>query len=140
MLRLLYCSRANLGEADAANLAIHDILTASRRNNARDEVTGALLLSGGAFAQFLEGPDAAVARTFERVRQDPRHHDVAMVAQTPVSERLFEDWSMSFMIAGAAVHAQAPAAFKRCLEDPGEAAAEEMLRLMRMGICDVKLW
>jgi hypothetical protein len=140
MLRLLYCSRAAGGAEQAADLAIHQILATSRRNNARDDVTGALLFSGGAFAQFLEGPDDAVARVFERVRHDPRHHDVAVVHQADAAERLFQNWSMSFAADGKDVQALAPAVFQRCRAAPGEPAAEDMLRLIRMGLADVQIW
>ena len=56
LFRLVYCSR-NTISADQSDPAaeITEILVVSRTNNARDEVTGALLYSDGCFAQVLEG-------------------------------------------------------------------------------------
>ncbi len=151
MLRLLYCSRADIGEAEFAVRALRQILDASRRNNARDGVTGALMFSAGGFAQILEGPNEAVARIFERVRQDTRHHDVAVVFEAPTTGRLFKEWSMGFTANGAVVEAEftatraavealAPATFRRCYDEPGQPAAMDMLRLIRMASSDVQIW
>jgi hypothetical protein len=69
--------------------ALEDILIESVANNRRDDVTGALIHDDGWFAQVLEGTEAAVAATFERISRDVRHCDVRLVRVQPVSARHF---------------------------------------------------
>ena len=97
LYRVVYCSRNLLPDA-AASLAaqVQDILDMSRRNYARDGISGALLFSGGCFAQALEGPQDAVEATFERIQCDERHTEVIVLAAGPIRERDFADWSMAF--------------------------------------------
>lgn len=96
--RLVYYSRNRLtGSPEEILAAIRGILAASRENNARVGVTGALMFNAGCFAQVLEGPRDAVEATFERIQQDDRHGDVSLLAFDPVSERRFANWSMAFV-------------------------------------------
>ena len=99
--RVLYCSRNLIpGGAGAFSGAVAAdvgrILAASRRNNARDGITGALLFSEGCFAQVLEGPLDAVESAFERIQCDGRHSDVTVLQSGPITARDFPDWSMAF--------------------------------------------
>ena len=95
--RVLYCSRNLIpGDPDAVAAGIRSILAASRRNNARDGITGALLFSQGCFAQVLEGPLDAVEGAFERIQCDERHADVTVLQSGPAAQRDFADWSMAF--------------------------------------------
>jgi hypothetical protein len=94
LYRVLYCSRNRLPEATAID--IQDILDVSRQNNARDEITGALLFSAGAFAQALEGPLDAVEDAFERIQCDERHRDVVVLQSGLIAKRDFPDWTMAF--------------------------------------------
>ncbi len=101
--RLVYYSRNRVaGAADTVDATIRGILAASRTNNARVGVTGALMFNAGCFAQVLEGPGAAVEATFERIQQDERHGDVSLLAFEPVAARLFTDWSMAYVGASQA--------------------------------------
>lgn len=101
--RLVYYSRTRLpGDPALVKQAVDEILAASRRNNARVDVTGALMFNGGCFAQVLEGPLTAVETTFERIQQDDRHGDVSLLAMTPISDRGFSTWSMAYVGASAA--------------------------------------
>ena len=94
LLQLLYVSRAVPG-ADVAT--VNNILHASRRRNARDDVTGCLLFTGRHFAQVLEGRPAAVGAVFDRIAQDPRHSRTRMLAQTRSTHRTYSDWSMGYL-------------------------------------------
>jgi FAD-dependent sensor of blue light len=98
IFRLVYYSR-NRGAALPEQMAatIRQILVASRRNNARIGVTGALMFNAGCFAQVLEGPRAAVEHIFERIQQDERHGDVSVLSFGPVASRSFDCWSMGFV-------------------------------------------
>jgi hypothetical protein len=80
------------------------ILLTAIRHNATVDVTGLLVASPGRYVQWLEGPRAAVLALYERIRLDPRHHDVALVAAGPLdvvagrAQRRFREWSMSLRV------------------------------------------
>ncbi|WP_428492292.1 BLUF domain-containing protein [Rhodopila sp.] len=97
LYRLIYCSRNVIdqaGSAGAVEQEVRAILEASRRNNAVEAITGALLFTASGFAQVLEGPRDVVERTFERISGDPRHADLTVLSFTPTERRSFPDWSM----------------------------------------------
>lgn len=93
MFQMLYVSAATelLSDAD-----LDDILSKSRRNNTRDDVTGMLLYADGSFLQVLEGEETAIRQVYERISRDPRHHRIVEVAQQTIDQRDFPDWSMGF--------------------------------------------
>ena len=96
--RLVYYSRNRvIGGPEALAQAIRSILEASKRNNGRTGVTGALMFNSGCFAQVLEGPRADVEDAFERIQQDERHDDVSLLAFDRAPRRAFESWSMGFV-------------------------------------------
>jgi hypothetical protein len=102
LYRLVYYSRNSVpGGREALAAAISSILASSQRNNARVDVTGALMFNAGCFAQVLEGPRDAVEEVFERIQQDERHGDVSLLAFDPTPERSFANWSMGFVGASA---------------------------------------
>jgi len=75
---------------------LEQILTASRRNNAGNQVTGLLVAGERRFLQALEGPEQAVLDTYARIRHDPRHHAMVLLTGRAVEARAFGDWSMAF--------------------------------------------
>jgi len=88
--RLTYYSRISIdGEAQSIADRFEDILIESVTNNRRDDVTGALIHDDTWFAQVLEGSEAAVSATFERIWRDRRHCDVRLVKIQPVAARRF---------------------------------------------------
>ncbi len=95
--RLVYYSKNRLADGPLTAWTIRDILSASRTNNARVGVTGALMFNAGCFAQVLEGPQQAVEETFERIQQDERHGDVSLLDFGPVEGCAFKTWSMGFV-------------------------------------------
>jgi hypothetical protein len=99
LYRLVYYSR-NRVPGDGAAGEIRAMLDASRTNNDRVGVTGALLFNAGCFGQVLEGTREAVETTFERIQRDDRHGDVSLLEFQPVPERAFANWSMAFVGAG----------------------------------------
>lgn len=91
MIRLLYASRA----AEAlSKKTIDAILASSRRNNPDAGITGILCHSGDTFLQVLEGGRAPVNALYNRITQDPRHHDVTLLHYQEVTERRFAGWTM----------------------------------------------
>ncbi len=94
LIQLTYASRVSrvLGPAD-----IKDILAASRRNNTRLGVTGALCLNNGIFLQVLEGDRAAVNALYHRILRDERHRDPAVLDLQEIDARRFTSWAMGLL-------------------------------------------
>jgi hypothetical protein len=98
LYRLVYASTSLLSDdQDIARQQIADILSSSRRNNAADDITGALLFSETNFAQVLEGPRAAVERLYETLHHDPRHKDLILLLTEKLEARQFPQWSMAYI-------------------------------------------
>ena len=90
MMQLIYSSRP-FGFDEAA---LNGILIISRRNNPRDEITGALICRHDLYLQLLEGPQAAVEARYDTIARDNRHLEVVKRVSRQVSERLFPKWAM----------------------------------------------
>lgn len=73
------------------------ILETSRRENMVRGITGALLFTGGHFAQLLEGDPEFVEETMKRIEADTRHAKVTRLVEGPAETRRFERWSMAFV-------------------------------------------
>lgn len=95
--QIFYISRSR-----ATPLEVEDILIRARALNASRGVTGALLYTGGHFAQVLEGPAEALAVTLSGIAADPRHHRMRLLIDSRLSARRFAAWSMAFMEATGA--------------------------------------
>ncbi len=76
---------------------LNGILEASRRNNARDGVTGMLLHIDGGFLQVLEGPREIVQHTFGRILLDTRHRGISILVEQNAVGRVFGRWNMGFL-------------------------------------------
>jgi hypothetical protein len=91
LVRLMYASRA----ADSVDQeALASILKKSKANNPGVGVTGVLCFSGGIFLQVLEGGRSPVSALYNRIANDPRHHDVVLLSYEEIGERSFASWSM----------------------------------------------
>ena len=82
--------------ADSPIRVVADIAARSRSANQRRGITGLLIFDGMHFCQQFEGSGAEVAALMERIRQDPRHTDVAILHQGPLAERRFRRWSLGY--------------------------------------------
>ena len=71
-----------------------NILMRSRRNNARDDITGALICRADLYLQWLEGPQTAVEATYAKILKDDRHLDIVRRITRPATVRMFPEWSM----------------------------------------------
>ena len=89
--RVFYVSRCL-----ANPLEVQAILTASRQHNAMRGVTGALLFTGGCFAQVLEGEEGVLQTTMAAILADPRHDQVQNLLQGEAADRRFAAWSMAY--------------------------------------------
>ena len=122
--RLAYCSTAKIGMESL--LAVTDILAVYQRNNARDNLTGALVYSDGKFFQVVEGSQVNVDRALERIRADPRHEDIEVVLRQTVKARLFSGWSMTVPRVRPELAPKLRAAVSECHQSPH--IAIELLR------------
>ena len=93
LVRLVYTSAATreMGQDE-----LEELLTRARERNAACGVTGMLLYHDGSFLQALEGEREIVDALFERIEEDPRHTQAAVLLRTEVDERVFDSWSMGF--------------------------------------------
>jgi hypothetical protein len=90
LLQLIYSSQP-FGFDEAA---LNGILITARRNNPRDDITGALICRHDLYLQLLEGPRAAVEARYESIARDDRHLEVVKRVARPVAERMFPKWAM----------------------------------------------
>lgn len=90
LMQLIYTSRP----FGYDNLALAGILSTARRNNERDNITGALICREDLYLQLLEGPHEAVKEAYSRICRDDRHTDLVTLISTDASERLFPKWAM----------------------------------------------
>lgn len=93
MLSVIYVSVADplIRDEDIA-----DILISARRNNARDDLTGALIYNGANFMQLLEGEPKAVDACLDVIRADPRHSGMTEIRRRTLEMRDFGEWFMLY--------------------------------------------
>lgn len=60
----------------------------------------------GAFAQILEGPETAIRELLSRITEDPRHYNLRVLADGPIDQRCYGNWSMEYLIPSDFVHKQ----------------------------------
>lgn len=70
------------------------ILVQARRNNRRDDITGALICRHDLYVQLIEGPQAAIDTLYSKIAADDRHCDVKLLHADMVGERIFPEWEM----------------------------------------------
>jgi hypothetical protein len=73
---------------------LDDILTVSRARNSRDDITGTLICRGDMYLQLIEGPDAAIQATYNRICGDDRHLEITQLVSRSVTDRMFPKWAM----------------------------------------------
>lgn len=73
-----------------------DILTVSRTNNSKLNVTGILLYSKGNILQVLEGDKQVINDLYDKIANDGRHINVIRLATSEFPERSFAEWTMGF--------------------------------------------
>jgi len=103
MVRAVYQSTSLINRMEGAFRAeLASILEACARRNPGLGVTGVLIYERGHFVQLLEGPAASVDALLDDIENDVRHGLFQILWRTPAPARMFEQWSMAFMDAGAA--------------------------------------
>lgn len=107
LFRIVYVSDA-VGDAGVGLLPLIDIIGASDRNNRRDHLTSVLMRHEGRFFQAIEGARVDLDRLMGRLRADRRHANIQILADIPITERLFPYRAMA--------QADAPLALGRLLK------------------------
>lgn len=97
--QLIYHSRYTGARSNLS--LVRDILMTSQRNNSRHGVTGFLIFDKTNFIQILEGDGPIVLETYERIKTDPRHGDISVIAAGEANARAFPDWSMGGFLRSA---------------------------------------
>ena len=88
---ILYVSRASQTfDADARR----KLLQQSQTDNRAAGISGCLLVKGDCFMQLLEGTREQLTTLLDRIRRDPRHQDLRIIAEGPIRRRAFTDWGM----------------------------------------------
>ena len=90
LMQLVYCSQPFGYSLEILSA----ILVASRANNRKNDITGALICRSDIFLQLLEGPVQNVKNTYEAIQNDDRHINVYHLIDQPVKKRLFPAWAM----------------------------------------------
>ena len=75
---------------------VAEIAGRARFVNAELDITGLLIFDGQRFCQQLEGPQKAVLKLIERIRNDPRHVNVEVLHHGPLAGRRFQQFSLAF--------------------------------------------
>ena len=111
-------------------IEINDILTASRRNNLKVSVTGALLFKSILFAQVLEGPLDGFEKILEQIQPDLRQSDLTVLDSRLIETRDFPIWSIAVAGAESEVSdSQIAATLNAAVADPS-AAGKQVLTLL----------
>ena len=90
LMQLVYCSQPFGYSLEILSA----ILVASRANNRKNDITGALICRSDIFLQLLEGPEQHVINTYEAIQNDDRHINIYHLIDRPVKKRLFPAWAM----------------------------------------------
>ena len=90
LMQLVYCSQPFGYSLEILSA----ILVASRANNRKHDITGALICRSDIFLQLLEGPEQQVKNTYNAIQKDDRHVNVYNLIDRPIGKRLFPAWAM----------------------------------------------
>lgn len=94
--RWIYVSQSMI-DLEIENAAVACILERSVLRNTALGVTGALVMGGGRFAQFLEGSEESILHLKERISSDRRHSQVTAIEYGGAHQaRQFADWSLAY--------------------------------------------
>jgi hypothetical protein len=75
-----------------------DIVTRSRTNNERDDISGLLVFDGRRFAQFVEGPPPPIEALLGRPGSDLRHMNMEVLWRaSALGGRRFPSWRMGYL-------------------------------------------
>ena len=71
--------------------ALENILSVSRINNEKNNITGMLCYDPTYFLQALEGPREAINHLYTNISRDMRHQYLTLLEYTDIEQRTFGD-------------------------------------------------
>lgn len=89
-----YISTANLELRDHT---ISDIMDRTNEFNKSHDITGILLYNERSFFQLIEGEKKIIKDLYEKITEDPRHHDIIKFLEKPVSRLPFDGYMTDFI-------------------------------------------
>jgi hypothetical protein len=92
---IVYVSRSLIPAADARQ-EVDNIVDRAMQANRVADISGALLYTGGHFAQILEGEADRLDPLIARIAADRRHGDVTILLRGPLAERRFALWACAY--------------------------------------------
>jgi hypothetical protein len=93
--QLIYFSRNRKMPNERSQLPkLRDILKTAVEHNAREGLTGYLVIRNEWFLQALEGEDSKVSALYSKIAKDPRHEDCTVLRRQKILYRSFEGWAM----------------------------------------------
>ena len=90
LMQLVYCSQPFGYSLEILSA----ILIASRANNRKRDITGALICRSDIFLQLLEGPEQQVKSTYAAIQNDDRHVNNCHLFDQSINKRIFPAWAM----------------------------------------------
>lgn len=97
---IAYASQSCLGldpRFDEAHPLDDAFIRSCQANNLRDGITGFLYDGNGLFFQYIEGNSTELNALYDRIQADPRHHNIITIANKPIDDRFYRDWSLSLI-------------------------------------------
>ena len=92
LCQMIYVSQALIKSSDD----LRSILTSARTLNQLHHISGMLLYNHGQFMQCIEGTRHNVSTTYQRIRRDTRHDNIAIILDHTIDSRDFDSWLMAF--------------------------------------------
>lgn len=89
--------------AGLSNHALRQIVLQSAAFNRRVDVTGALIVDGQRFFQYIEGPPDGMAAVRRRIQDSRSHAAVAPVLDMAIGARAVPYWAMTHIETGQIV-------------------------------------
>lgn len=76
---------------------INDLLTQCVKKNNEFNISGMMVFDGKQFLQCIEGNEAEINQLQENIFKDSRHHNIHLIGEEEITERLFSQWCMGYL-------------------------------------------
>jgi methanogenic corrinoid protein MtbC1 len=73
---------------------LQQLMRDAQSRNHEESLTGLMVYDEPYFYQWLEGPPDSVGRVRQSIKKDPRHQEIEVLRETPISARMFNGWDM----------------------------------------------
>ena len=94
LYNLIYRSKISNGLTDEL---LMELANKSNQANLDKGLSGLLLHNSTHFLQILEGPKEHIENLYQKIRKDPRHSEVVLIALEPIPLRLHSELGMKFI-------------------------------------------